>query len=138
MRTDTKHTAADLMRRKPEVPEPCEGYAIVRVRKLEESKTEGGIVVPAHVNPLPGFTDEQTQTYERYTIVATSGCWYAGSTRVEHPAKPGDAILLKPQSGYLDYSRDPRWPLDHRLIALQDVCSYYPCKTGEPMSKGDA
>ena len=131
-------TADNMIRRKPQVPKPADGYAIVRVRKLEDAKTEGGIIVPMHTPGAPGFTDEPTQFYERYTVVETSGAWYAGSTRVEHPARPGDVVLMKPQSGYLAYDKDPRWPLDHRLIALQDVCAYYPCEMGEPMHKGDA
>ena len=128
-------TADDLIRRRPQVPVPCEGYAIVSVRKLDPVKTEAGIVIAMHKNPMPGFTDEETQVYERYTIVATSGCWYAGACRVEHKAKVGDVVLMGPGAGYMEFDRDPRWVMGHRLIALQDVRSFYPCETE---SKGDA
>lgn len=131
-------TADDLIRRQPEVPKPCDGYALVRVRKLDPAKTEGGIVVATHNAFVPGMTEEEMTTYERYTLVDTSGCWYAGAARVEHHAKPGDVVLMGPGSGYMEFDKDPRWPIGLRLIALQDVRAYYPCKTGEPMAKGDA
>ena len=139
MASEQKMTAADLIRRRPEVPEPCEGYAIVRVQKLDtERKTEGGVVIPDFTPAGLGEVDNRPSYYERYTLVSTSGCWYAGSTRVEHKAKPGDVVLMGPGSGYLEFDKDPRWPIGHRLIALQDVRMYYPCKTAEPMSKGGA
>jgi len=124
----SKTTASDLIKRAPEVPEPEIGFGIIREQTLDLNRTAAGVIIP----------DIEEHSYKRYVMVKTSGGWYAGSTWVEHKAQAGDVVLPKADAGRIDYRRDPRWPADHYLVALQDLAARWPCRTGEPMAKGQS
>jgi hypothetical protein len=108
-------------KRRTEVPEPEVGFAVVRRQSLNLNQTPGGVYIP----------EAGDQPYERSIVVKTSGGWYAGSTWVEHKAKPGDIVLAKPDAGRISWTRDPKWPMNHYVMALQDLCAHWPCEMAE-------